>query len=122
MTTKFNYHESIAITVENNQVIRWGADGTGQKKVFEGKHGKAILTSDEGYWWQRNAKQAPNCQYAQLWMGDYPYGSWCWAIRIGNDGSVDIESIETEINGRGESPSDQWVRECKTWVPEFVTA
>lgn len=83
-------------------------------RVFEDKNGKKrILASDDGYRWNREKKEAHNCEYATIWFGAFPYGSWCIAIRVSNNKDVSTSFFDTEINYRGVLPVDRWVEECK---------
>ena len=118
---RFDFSEKIAITIENGIPTIWepahedSASGFKSGKVFTSEKGKLVLRSDRGKWWEQNAKHESNgVQWAQLWLGDFPYGSWCWAVRLDPDGKVTISEIATDINPSGPSESERWIQECKT--------
>lgn len=93
------------------------------RKVFEIKGKKVLLSQKNIHWWRDRSKKAQFCEYYQHWMGDFPYGSWSWAIRLCKvTGTVDVQCIDTEINGRGINPSDRWVSECKSYAPKSIDA
>lgn len=121
---KINLDELVALTVEDGVITRWEASeysGSTNLRVFVKDGKKIVLTGDGGYWWKQEAKEAAYCEYAQLWMGEFPYGSWAWSVRRCKvTGDVKVESIETSINCRGLSDSDAWEKECRAYVPESV--
>lgn len=120
---KFSFAERTAITVEDGKVELWSADGSGRAKMFKNSKGSAILKSDDGYWWSQFKKDAEYCHFAQYWMGEFPYSSWCFALRVCKvTGEATVTGIETEINPSGATESDRWVQECKTYVPEVVAS
>ena len=114
---EFCYSERVALTVEQNAVPTvWTAEGDGSPRVFGEGDKKAILRSEDG-WWNRAKTTEPNgVEWAQYWMGEFPYGSWCWAIRRYPDGRVTVRDIETEINPRGLSESEEWIRDTRCQV------
>lgn len=118
----FDFNEKIAITTTGGSVCVWTPVGREESQVFTDTNGKkAVLKSDNGSWWDSHKKEAENCFYAQMWLGDYPYGSWCYAIRMCKvTGKVSISEITTDINPRGLSSSERWIQDCKTYVPSLV--
>lgn len=114
----FNFSEKIALTVENGIPTLWRSLESGETtRVFKNSKGKAILSPDF-QWWEREKKDAPNCEYAEIWLGDFPYGSWAWTIRrCKKTGSVVIGEISTDINPRGDTQQDKFRESCKTYVP-----
>jgi len=117
---RFNHSEKIAITVsDDGQIEVWTASDRTGGRVFKSLAGqKAILSSDGGDRWNSRAEKAAFCQYHQIWLGEYPYGSWCYAIRqCLTTGEVVIHSIETEINPHGLTDSEVWLKECQSYVP-----
>jgi hypothetical protein len=119
---KFSFNQRTAITTsEEGKVEVWTADGTGRTRLFKNSKGAAILKSDDGRWWDRNKKEADYCNFAQYWMGEYPYSSWCFALRLCKiTGEAVVTAIETEINSRGATESDLWKQHCKTYVPQVI--
>lgn len=122
--TVFDANELVAITVtDQGGVSYWGADKTSSiTKVFQDKNGKKAVLYLYSHWkFEDVASKAPYCLYHQMWFGEFPYGSWCWAIRkclISN--KVKIWEICTDINPRGLSNSESWIKECKSYVPDNV--
>lgn len=116
---KFDASEKIAITEENGLIAFWSVEGTGKPRTFTNKNGdKAILKSDNGVWWEANKKEADNCFFAQLWAGDFPWDSWCWAIRVcKSTGEVKVNTITTDINPSGLSTAERWERDCLAFSP-----
>jgi len=126
MQFNFNYDEKIAVTEESGVPTVWSArrwSVPAPSRVFQdGKGRKCILFSDGGRRWEESKTSAPYCDYAQFWYGDFPYGSWCYAIRkCKTTGLVEVAKISTDINPRGESSADAWKRRCATYVPERVS-
>lgn len=127
---KFDAGEKVAVTVdENGKIERWGTWKTDVSKVFQDKRGSKCVLYLSPYFeglfreFEGIAKKAPYCMYHQLWFGEFPYGSWCWAIRkcsVTNE--VQISTICTDINPRGLSDSEYWIEKCKSYVPESVIA
>ena len=119
---KYNHQERFAVTADENGVEFWRPATAGDVKtrVFENSKGKSVLASDNGYGW-RSAKKAANCEYFQVWFGEYPYGSYCWAIRRSRTGEVSIETIMTEVNPRGLTESERWRQECESYAPECAS-
>lgn len=124
---RFNFSESIALTVENGIPTLWtqccSDSHLFKTQLFKNSKGKAILVNhDQGSWWEREKQDAPHCEYAELWMGDFPYGSWAWTIRKCKvSGEVVVDSISTDINPRGMTQQDRFRQDCQTYVPESVT-
>lgn len=122
---KFNAGERVAITVTNEGLIqKWGTFKSEISKVFADKRGnKCILYLFSVFDFEGTAKKAPYCLYHQMWFGEFPYGSWCWAIKkclVTNE--VNISTICTDINPRGLSESEHWIEKCKSYVPDSVVA
>jgi len=121
---KFSFSEKVAVTLDNGVIEIWTpVEYSGEKrtKLFSKSIGKCILSSDSGYTWKYYSMDAPYCEYYEYWMGEYPYSSWAWAIRKCKvTGEVIVESIETEINPRGETQQDRWRRECLSYVPVSI--
>lgn len=122
-TVKFNAGERVALTVTNEGLIqKWGTFKSDTSKVFADKSGnKCVLYLSSTFNFEGIAKKAPYCLHHQMWFGEFPYGSWCWAIRkclVTNE--VKISMICTDINPRGLSDSDYWVEKCKSYVPDSV--
>lgn len=123
---KFDFDEKVAFTVTNTgKISKWGTDNSGSiTKVFQDKNGnKAVLYLYSHWNFEQEASTAPYCKYLQLWFGNFPYGSWSWAIRkclVTNE--VKISTICTDINPRGMSESDCWTEKCKSYVPDSVVA
>lgn len=110
--------EKEAFTLEGGKVIRWSASGEGKSQVFQASNGtRMILRSDNGEWWNRSKNAEANCQWAQVWYGEYPYGSWGIGFRVSNEGAVYTEEFETEINPRGQTSAELFVRDCRTYCP-----
>jgi len=109
----------VALTLDKGIIEVWRSHTKSLKtKVFEYGSKKRILFSDCGYEF-KDAKEAPGCYYKQLWFGEFPYSSWSWSVRLcKTTGIVKISCIDTEINGRGVNPSDEWVARCKSYVAE----
>lgn len=123
-TVKFNPGERVALTVTNEGLVqKWGTFKTDTCKVFADKRGNKAILYLSSWDFEETAKSAPYCKYIQLWYGEFPYGSWCWAIRkcsVTNE--VEISTICTDINPRGMSESDYWTEKCKSYVPDSVVA
>lgn len=120
---RFNFSERIALTVENGIPTLWTqcSANSHTQRLFKNSKGKSIL-APEGSWWEREKQDAPYCEYAELWMGDFPYGSWAWTVRKCKvSGEVVINAISTDINPRGMTQQDKFRQDCLTYVPE-VTA
>lgn len=109
--------EKEAFTFEDGKIIRWSAEETGKTQVFQAKNGeKMVLRSDNGSWWQNNKHVEVYCEWAQVWYGEYPWGSWGIGFRVsGNE--VYTDEFETEINPRGMTESERFVQNCKTYCP-----
>lgn len=122
----FDNDEKVAITVTNQgKVSQWGTSNSKSiTKVFQDNKGnKAVLYLYSHWDFEKEATSAPYCKYKPQLFGDFPYGSWCWAIRkclVTNE--VRIWEICTDINPRGVSSSEQWVNKCKSYVPANVVA
>lgn len=118
----FDAAEKVALTTENNQIIVWTEKGDGTPRIFTSEKGyKVLLKGDNGAWWEQKKIECKNCYYAQLWLGDFPFGSWCWAIKkCKTTKRVWVREIETDINPRGLSTSQQWIQCCEEYEP--VTA
>jgi hypothetical protein len=118
----FSFAQRTAITSEHGKVELWSADGAGRAKLFKNSKGAAILKSDDGRWWDQSKKEAKYCHFAQYWMGEYPYSSWCFALRVCKiTGEALVTAIGTEINPSGATDSDLWNQECKTYVPQVIS-
>lgn len=117
----FSYKHRTAITSGNGKVELWNAYGTGRAKVFRHSKGTVILKTDDGRWWEQSKKDGKYCQFAQYWVGDYPYSSWCFALRVCKiTGKAVVTAIGTEINSSGSTDSDLWVQDCKDYVPQVI--
>jgi hypothetical protein len=117
----FSYAQRTAITSEDGKVELWNAYGAGRAKVFRHSKGAVILKSDNGRWWVQSKKEAEYCQFAQYWVGEYPYSSWCFALRVCKiTGEAVVTEIGTEINPRGGTESDLWEQECKAYAPQVI--
>lgn len=117
---KFDADKKIAITAEHQIIIFWSEKKSGKSRTFTDQNGdKVILYGDDGVWWEANKKEAPNCFYGAFWSGDFPWGSWCWAIRIcKSTGSVKVQTITTDINPSGGlSTAEKWERDCLAFAP-----
>lgn len=114
---ELSYSEKTAIVIENGVVQKY-SPGTSNLKVFSTQDGrKLILSGDKGKWWEQSKKSTEYCEYAELWLGEYPYSSWAWAIRICKvSGKVEVSTIETCINCRGKTEQDLFREECLTYV------
>jgi hypothetical protein len=123
---KYNHKESFAVTSDNDTIEFWEPAKAGAKKikVFANKDGeKRVLASDGGFGWKHQAKKAQYCEYHQVWFGEFPYSSYCWAIqRCLLTGDVTIQTLYTEINPRGLTECEIWQKECQTYVPSSVKA
>jgi len=118
MLLDFDASEKVALTEENGNIIFWTTEGGGKPRAFSSDRGKAVLSGDGGYRWKNEKKEADNCFYGQIWLGDFPYGSWCWAIRQCKlTGEIDVKTITTDINPRGLSASERWIQGCKAYAP-----
>ena len=107
--------EKEAFTFEDGKVVRWSANGRGKSQVFQAKNGtKMVLRSDQGRWWESNKKSADYCEWAEIWYGEFPYGSWAIGFRVSGSG-VEATEFETEINPRGMTAADRWRESCRTY-------
>jgi hypothetical protein len=118
---QFSFSERTAITHESGKILVWTPPESVGGKVFRSSEGSVILQSDGGSWWNFNKNEAQYCFYAEYWMGEYPYGSWAWAIRLCKvSGEVSVSILDTEINSRGLTEQDIWRGECRFYVPQSV--
>ena len=122
---KFDASEKVAITVtESGDISQWNTRKTDNEcKVFANKHGNKAILYRSNWSFEDTAKRTPYCLYQQLWYGEFPYGSWSWAISkclVTNE--VKISTLFTSINSRGLSDSEFWEKECKSYVPESIVA
>lgn len=120
-----NYDLALTQDSESGEIRLWEAYDesrrTGESKLFIDREKKKVLHNynDNLKNVKRNFTEAKHCYFTQLWFGEYPYGSWCWAIRLcKTTGTVKVSTITTEINPSGETDSDYWKRKCVEYTPK----
>lgn len=116
---KFDSSENVGLTVDDSGNIALWVDykTDNEHKVFADKHSNKAILYRSNWSFEDTAKKAPYCLYQQLWYGEFPYGSWSWAIsKCLVTKKVKISTICTSINSRGLSDSDYWVEKCKSYV------
>jgi hypothetical protein len=119
----FDLGEAVAVTADESGVQLWTAGYSSNCKVFEENGRKKLLSGDSGYRWKKEKKTAKYCEYASFWFGDFPYSSWCYAIRrCLVTGEVQVSEIATDINSRGPSTHDRWIANYQSYVPSCVEA
>lgn len=119
---KFYFEEKIAVTTNNGLVEFWYEAKDKPGKIFVDEHGrKAILASDNGRRWESAKQTAPFCEYMTVWLGDFPYSSFCWAIRRDLlTGHIRISEISTDINPSGLNATEKWKNSYRTYVSPAV--
>jgi len=109
-----------AIVLDGDKVIvytppRYGYDSVPVRMT----DGRVLrLSSDNAWWWDHSKEQTEYLSFAQLWLGEFPWSSFCWAVRYHKDSKTfTIEEIVTEINPRGLSDSERWLQDCRSYIP-----
>ena len=116
-TIFFSYHEKIAVTISNGEIEFWEEAtflplSEAKPKVF-GKSKKTILKKSGR--WESHKKHGEVADYLTMWMGEYPWDSWCLAVAQNHDSrKVSVKTFDTEINPRGLTDSEYWLYQITT--------
>ena len=113
-------YDNTAIAFDGDRVVvytppRYGYDAVPVRMT----DGRVLrLSGDDGWWWNREKEQTEYLSFAQFWLGEFPWSSFCWALRYHKDSKTfNIQEIETEINPRGLTESDRWLQDCRSYIP-----